>query len=86
MVFMICILLLTKSYYDYQIRESVMGGPYTRSTRGGDERLNNLVWKLKERRLLRSSRHRCDDNIEMSLKETGNEVVNWINLVEDGAV
>jgi hypothetical protein len=44
-----------------------------------------LVWKRKERRLLRSSRHRYDDNIEMELKETGNEVLNWIHLVQDGA-
>jgi hypothetical protein len=39
MVFMICILLVTRSYYDYQIREGVMGGAY--STHGGDEQLHN---------------------------------------------
>jgi hypothetical protein len=35
-----------------------------------------LAWKHKERRLLRSIRHRCDGNTEMGLEETGNEVVN----------
>jgi hypothetical protein len=45
MVLIICILLFTKSYYDYQIREGVMGGAH--STHGGDERLHKFGVKTQ---------------------------------------
>jgi hypothetical protein len=43
----------------------------------------NIHTKPEERRPLRKSRHRLDDNIKMDLKETGLEGVDWVHLAQD---
>jgi hypothetical protein len=44
---------------------------------------NISVGKPEEKRPIRRSRHRFDDNIRMDLREIGWEVVDWIHLAED---
>jgi hypothetical protein len=43
----------------------------------------NLVGKPEGKRLLAGHRHRCDDNIEMDLRETGWDGIDWIHLSQD---
>jgi hypothetical protein len=42
-----------------------------------------LVGRPEVKTPLRRSRHRCEDNIKMDLKEIGWEVVDWIHLAQD---
>jgi hypothetical protein len=41
-----------------------------------------LVGKPEGKRQLGRSRHRCDDNIQMDLRETGWGGVDWIHLAQ----
>jgi hypothetical protein len=42
-----------------------------------------LVRKPEGKRSFRRSRHRCEDNIKMDLREIGWEVVDWSHLSQD---
>jgi hypothetical protein len=39
--------------------------------------------KIKEKRILKRSRHTWDDYIKMGLKKTGCEGMDWINVAQD---
>jgi hypothetical protein len=44
---------------------------------------NSLVGKLEWKRPLGRSRHKCEDNIRIYLRETGWKVLDWIHLAQD---
>jgi len=42
-----------------------------------------LIGKPEGKRLLGRPRRKGEDNVRMNLRETGREVVDWIQLAED---
>jgi hypothetical protein len=43
-----------------------------------------LIGKLAGKKILRSPRHGCEDNIRTDLIEIGSECVDWMQLAQDG--